>query len=72
MLKKQEVYEVPYGYRAKIGLVVVDNAASTIRWHMDSDGDNLLELSDETVSLNLATYPELSRRLQETEIGAPG
>jgi maleate isomerase len=23
MLKKQEVYEVPYGYRAKIGLVVV-------------------------------------------------
>jgi hypothetical protein len=23
MLKKQDVYEVPYGYRAKIGLVVV-------------------------------------------------
>jgi hypothetical protein len=23
MLQKQEIYEVPYGYRAKIGLVVV-------------------------------------------------
>ncbi len=47
----------------EIGLFHVDTANSLVRWYLDSDGDNNLELSDDSVEVNLTTYPEVQQLL---------